>query len=139
MLEAVKFISVLSDIDFDDLISLDRKDMRRHMYLAVCITFFGVLIILLGSLAPVAKEAALATDTAAKSFPDFFGKQGLLGQLAGSAVTLLSGPSINKYLKVRRNIDRLELLRRRWKRLLETGETKADVSYIWSLLKEAMK
>ena len=130
---------MLSDIDFDDLISLDRKDMRRHMYLAVCITFFGVLIILLGTLAPIAKEAVIATEAATKTFPDFFGKQGLLGQLAGSAVTLLSGPSINKYLKVRRNIDRLELLRRRWKRLLEANGRDADVSDVWSLLKEAMK
>ena len=135
---------MLSEADFDELVLLDRKDMTRHMLLAAVTAGLGALVIVLSSI-PSTPPPVLLPDVPAvsgnllTSISGLFGKNGLLGQFAGSAIAALSTPPINKYLVVRRNIDRLDLLRGRWRRLVANGDSKDAVAEIRVIIVEAMK
>ena len=88
------------------------------------------------------KEAALAAEevgSVSQTLVQMFLSGGILGKLAGGAITCLSAPPMTKYLKVRRNIDRLDTLRRRWRRLKEAEGGEAGIKEIQSLVLEAMK
>ena len=136
---------MLSEDDFDELVLLDRKDMKRHMLLAAVTAGLGALVIVLSSIPATAQPAPLADAQAVSGnlltwASGLFGKDGLLGQFAGSAIAALSTPPINKYLKVRRNIDRLDVLRKRWRRLVADTEKNADALIeIRVIIVEAMK
>ena len=114
---------VLSEQDFDDLVDIDRADLRRHMVLAIVAVFAGLLIMLLPGFLNLPEAAS-----------------GLIGKATGVGVAAVSSMPMTKMLGLSKSIDRLNSVRRRWRRLKEQGtEAAAGIDQIEQLVWDAYK
>jgi hypothetical protein len=108
---------MLSEHDFNDLIQMDKSDSRRHLWLT------GLIIALA---ACVSVMPSFITDEAAL---DIYSK------VAGVGTALLGAVPIAKLMAIRKNIDRINLIRNRWRRLKEIpGDTNDELSKISELV-----
>jgi len=114
---------VLSEQDFDDLIGIDRADLRRHLLLAIVAVFAGLAILGLPGFLDLPEAAS-----------------GLIGKATGFAVAAVSSVPVTKMLGLSKSIDRLNSVRRRWRRLKEQGaEASGAIAKIEQLVWDAYK
>ena len=114
---------MLSEQDFDDLIDIDRADLRRHLLLAIVAVFAGVLILVIPPYLGLPEAAS-----------------GLIGKATGIAVAAVSSMPVTKMLGLSKSMDRLNSIRRRWRRLKEQGgEAVAGIGKIEELVWDAYK
>ena len=108
---------MLSEQDFDDLIQMDKSDSRRHLWLT------GLTILLAGCM---------------PAFPMIMGTEGVIelySKIAGLGTALLGAVPAAKLMAIRKNIDRINLIRNKWRRLKEMpGDVSDELSKIGELI-----
>lgn len=113
---------MLSEQDFDDLIQLDQSDSRRHLWLT------GLTILL--AVCMPAMPMVMGTT----------GVFDLYSKIAGLGTALLGAVPAAKLMAIRKNIDRINMIRSKWRRLKDTpGDTKDELSKVGELLWAACK
>ncbi len=120
---------MLSEQDFDDLVDIDRADLRRHMLLAIAAVFAGILIAVMPG-ANILPESFDLPEAAA----------GWITRVAGVCVSGIGTWPVTKMLSLRRSMDRLNMVRRLWRRLKEKGaEAASELGQIEQLVLDAYK
>jgi hypothetical protein len=112
--------AMLSEQDFDDLIQMDKADSRRHLILAGATVFVGFFI---------------PAIPAIPGLLDSFGTIESYSRIAGLGTALLGALPAAKMMAIRKNVDRLNLIRGKWRRLKEMpGDTTEELSKIGELV-----
>lgn len=118
---------MITESDFDDLIDIDRADRRRYAALAGLAVLFGI-------------GAAVAPQVAeiGRAFSENAGPA--IARISGVLISAIGAQPASKYIALSRNMDRLDKIRRRWRRLKDAGPDGAEgVKQIETMLWDAYR